>query len=97
MDELKALARLVSDSVEEIEKSCKARNVRFPSLSEPFSLGSEAARADPVVMQAAGNITGAAGQLVALVRPTPLTLLLTSVSVSGDFSLSNPATYSVYY
>lgn len=81
MDELKALAKLVHDSVEEIEKSCKSRGVHLPSLSEPFTLESEAAKADPAFIQAAGNITAAAGQLATLVRPAPLTLFSTSIWV----------------
>lgn len=82
MDELKALAKLVYDSVEEIEKSCKARDVSFPPLSEPFTPESEAARADVAVIQAAGNITAAASQLISLVRPAPLTLFMRSIQVS---------------
>ena len=75
MDELKALVKLVSDSVDQIEKSCKSRNVTFPSLSGPYSLQSEAARLDPTVLQAAADISAATAQLSALVRPPPLTLI----------------------
>lgn len=82
MDQLKALAKLVNDSVAEIEKSCTARNVVFPSLSEPFTPESEAARADLAVVEAAGVITAAASQLIALVRPAPLTLFMRSIQVS---------------
>ena len=83
MDQLKALAKLVNDSVAEIEKSCIARNVIFPSLSEPFTPESEAARADHAVIEAAGIITAAASQLIALVRPAPLTLFMRSIQVSS--------------
>ena len=81
MDELKALARLINDSVEEIERSCNARNVSFPSLSEKFTPENEAARADPVVVQAAGHITAAASQLIALARPAPATLFTKSIQL----------------
>lgn len=81
MDELKALVKLVSDSVERIEKSCQARNVSFPSLNEVYSLQSEAARLDPNVLKAAADISAATAQLSALVRPPPLTLITTSRQV----------------
>lgn len=81
MDELKALAKLINDSVEQIEGSCKARNVIFPSLSEKFTPESEAARADSVMLQATGNITAAASQLISLARPAPLTILTKSIQV----------------
>ncbi|KAI5119287.1 hypothetical protein M0805_008066 [Coniferiporia weirii] len=76
MDELKALAKLINDSVKRIEESCSARNVAFPPLSEPFSPESEAARMDPAVLQASTDIVAAAAQLTALVRPPPLSLLI---------------------
>ena len=82
MDELKALVKLVSDSVDRIEKSCKARNVAFPSLAGTYSPESEAARLDPAVLQAAADISAATAQLSALVRPPPLTLITISRQVS---------------
>lgn len=81
MDELKALAKLIYDSVETIEKSCNDRNVTFPSLHEKYTPESEAARADPVVIEAAGNITAAASQLIAIARPAPVTLSTKSIQV----------------
>ncbi|KAI5123841.1 hypothetical protein M0805_009133 [Coniferiporia weirii] len=80
MDELHALAKLVTDSVKQIEESCTARNVTFPPLNSTFSLESEAARMDPAVLQASANIVAAAAQLTAIVRPPTLTLWTTALA-----------------
>lgn len=82
MDELKALAKLIYDSVEDIETNCKARNVNFPSLSEKFTPESEVFRGNPAIIQATGNITAAASQLIALARPPAVTLSTKSIQVS---------------
>ncbi|KAI0341313.1 O-methyltransferase [Trametopsis cervina] len=77
--ELRALADLVKDSVDAIEQTCIAKGLPFPSLDEPFTLQSEGARMLPEVQQAAGILVSAAGQLIAAVRPPPLSAVIGSM------------------
>ena len=78
LDELRALSNLIDVSVKSIEKCMQDSGASFPSLNEPFSLESEMARLNPVVMEAASHIVAASAQLTALVRPTGLSLAITA-------------------
>jgi hypothetical protein len=80
--ELKALANIIQSSIEQIEEVTAANSFTFPSPDSTFSPESEAPRMHPAVQSAGSLIVSAAGQLITLVRPAPLTLLDTSTQVS---------------
>jgi hypothetical protein len=80
--ELKALANIIQTSIEQIEEVVTANSFTFPSPDSNFSPESEAPRMHPAILLAGSLITSAAGQLITLVRPTPLTLLDITVQVS---------------
>ncbi|KAF7347117.1 S-adenosyl-L-methionine-dependent methyltransferase [Mycena venus] len=73
--ELKALAAIINDSISTIEKSLKDSSLIYPSLRAPFTPDSEAARSIPEVQTAGGHIISAAAQMIAIVRPPPLTMI----------------------
>ncbi|TFY59841.1 hypothetical protein EVG20_g7636, partial [Dentipellis fragilis] len=72
--ELKALADLIKSNVDAIEAATKSAALEFPSLQTAFSLQSEAARLLPEVVDATTRIVAAASQLIAAVRPPPLSI-----------------------
>ncbi|KAF8181637.1 S-adenosyl-L-methionine-dependent methyltransferase [Pholiota molesta] len=76
---LRSLAALISDSISAIEQTCTAKNVEIPSLNDPFSPQTEAPLMDPAIAEAASIIIAAASQLIAMVRPAPMSLLTTSM------------------
>ena len=73
--ELKALANIIQSSVDNIEAAVNANAFTLPSSNVSFSLESEAPRMHPSVQSAGSLITSAAGQLMTLVRPTPLVII----------------------
>jgi hypothetical protein len=75
LQELKALSRLISQSIDAIEGTLQSRGQKFPSLSEPFSTESEASRMAADVLDECSVITAAAAQLVAAVRPPTATAM----------------------
>ncbi|KAI0697896.1 S-adenosyl-L-methionine-dependent methyltransferase [Cytidiella melzeri] len=75
---LTALRDLITSSVDAILASCDTQP--FPSADEPFSVESEAIRMDPHVQKHSGILIAAATQLIAAVRPPPLTLLYHGIS-----------------
>ncbi|KAI0341312.1 O-methyltransferase [Trametopsis cervina] len=79
LQELRALADLVKNSADAIEKACIDKELPFPSLDEPFTPQSEGARMLPEVQQAAGILVSAAAQLIAVVRPPPLSGVISSL------------------
>lgn len=87
MDDLKALAKLINDSVNKIEEVCKAVHVPLPSLKDPFPLG-EDIRFNPVVASAVNDIVAATDHISAIVRSAPSTLLVKAAGVRDcEFSL----------
>ena len=80
--ELKALANIIQSSIEQIEEVTTANSFTFPSPDSSFTPESEAPRMDPAILSAGSLIASAAGQLITLVRPAPLTLLDISTQVS---------------
>jgi len=85
--ELKTLANIIQSSVEQIEAVITANLFNFPSPESTFSLESEAPRMHPAVRSAGMLIASAAAQLMTLVRPTPLTLLDTTLQVWSELFL----------
>lgn len=73
-EELAALTKLITSSVDAILKSCGSRT--FPSSDELFTLESEAARMDPDVQVQSGIAIAAATQLIAALRPPPLAICI---------------------
>jgi hypothetical protein len=82
LTELKTLAAIITDSISTIERSLKDSSLTYPSLHAPFTPESEAARSIPEVQTAGGNIISAAAQLIAIVRPPPLTMIAHSQQAS---------------
>ncbi|KAF8498105.1 S-adenosyl-L-methionine-dependent methyltransferase [Russula emetica] len=76
--ELKALGNIIQSSIEQIEAVVSANSFIFPSPDSTFSLESEAPHKHPVVQSATSLITSAAAQLIARVRPAPLSVIDTS-------------------
>ncbi|KIY49128.1 O-methyltransferase [Fistulina hepatica ATCC 64428] len=67
-ENLKALARLILESVDTIDSSCTESGLLFPRLDQPFSPSSEAARNLPGVGDAINVVVAAAAQLIAETR-----------------------------
>jgi hypothetical protein len=79
--ELKALSKIVQDSVESIEAATAENNVDFPSSFTPFTLESEAACKIPEVEKACSLIVSAANQLVFTARSPMHSVVATAMQV----------------
>ena len=79
MEVLRSLAKLINDSVQQIDESCARRGVTFPSLEDPSAPADDVVYDDPVVKQAVANIVGASAQLTATVR-TPYENIAVEIS-----------------
>lgn len=66
MAELKALAKIISSSIDKIQAACDAKNVSFPSLDEPFTPEAETIRVE--VFADAIPVIAAAHQLIATLQ-----------------------------
>ena len=88
--ELKALANIIQSSIEQIEQVTTANCFTFPSPDSTFSPETEAPRMHPAIQSAGSLIASAAGQLITLVRPAPLTLLDISSQVGLEVFQSSP-------
>ena len=88
--ELKALANIIRSSIEQIEQVTIANCFTFPSPDSTFSPETEAPRMHPAIQSAGSLIASAAGQLITLVRPAPLTLLDISSQVGLEVFQSSP-------
>ncbi|KAI0264077.1 S-adenosyl-L-methionine-dependent methyltransferase [Russula aff. rugulosa BPL654] len=73
--ELKALGNIIQSSIEQIEAVVSANSFIFPSPDSTFSLESDAPHKHPAIQSATSLITSAAAQLIARVRPAPLSVL----------------------
>jgi hypothetical protein len=86
MTPLSALSAIISSGVAEIESVYAARGAAYPSLDEPF-------RPDPmdgVAQEAVNLIIAAASQLIATIRPAPISIFSTAASVHLSNCLSRP-------
>lgn len=81
-EELRALLRIVTQSLDNIEKFCATTGSHFPSNDEPFTLMSEAERLSPTIVQESFTLVGAASQLISIVRPSNANALVAILSVS---------------
>lgn len=79
---LRALLRIIEQSIEKIEDNCRSRGLSFPLLDEPFTSESDAARRDPIVQYEARLITAASYQLIATVQQPQTTIFTSICSVS---------------
>ncbi|KAA1468514.1 O-methyltransferase [Dentipellis sp. KUC8613] len=73
--ELKALSDLIKSNIDRIEAASKSTSLEFPSPWTPFTPPSEAGRMIPDVVDATTQVVAAASQLIAAVRPPPLTII----------------------
>jgi hypothetical protein len=80
--ELKALGNIIQSSIEQIEAVVSANSFIFPSPDSTFSPESDAPHKHPAIQSATSLITSAAAQLIAHVRPAPLSVLDTSTQVN---------------
>jgi hypothetical protein len=80
--ELKALGNIIQSSIEQIEAVVSANSFIFPSPDSTFSLESDAPHKHPDIQSATSLITSAAAQLIARVRPAPLSVLDSSTQVN---------------
>ncbi len=81
LEELHTLAKLIKTSVDSIEKIFVAKGQQFPSLDGPLDPQSEAVRMSAEVQQAGNILVAAASQLIATVRPPPVTALVSGFQV----------------
>ena len=80
--ELKALGNIIQSSIEQIEAVVSANSFIFPSADSTFSLDSDAPHTHPDIQSATSLITSAASQLIARVRPAPLSVMDSSTQVN---------------
>ncbi|EJT96877.1 O-methyltransferase [Dacryopinax primogenitus] len=81
------LARLISESVQTIDRACKEHDTSIPDLDKPFDPSAEAFCALPGVGKALNTAVAAADQLVATLRLAPLSALLYSGGFVNSASL----------
>jgi hypothetical protein len=77
MTPLSALSSIISSGVTEIESLYAARGAAHPALDEPF-------RPDPmdgIAREAVNLVIAAASQLIATIRPAPISIFHTAASV----------------
>ena len=79
--DLKALSRIINESIAQIERIAVEKNLKFPSIDVPYSEESEVIRKDDVVVEATFNIVSAATRLLAVARPAPHSVLVNSLLV----------------
>ncbi|PPQ92437.1 hypothetical protein CVT25_008658 [Psilocybe cyanescens] len=82
-----ALAKLISESVAKVDGFCVAQGINFPSLDEPFTIESESIKLHPEVSEAVNYIISAAAQLIAILRPVPVTLSTSAIHVHVSSAL----------
>ena len=81
LSDLKALSKIINDSIAQIEKAAIEKKLKFPSIDTPYSEESEEIRKDAVVVEATFNIVSAANQLLAIARPAPHSVIVNSLLV----------------
>lgn len=83
--ELRALADVLKSNIDQLLETIESRGQVYPSLNEPWTPESEAPRTAPDVLALGDIIVSAAAQLIATVRPTPTTPLITALQVSDTY------------
>ena len=76
LSELRALSKIIQDSINVIETTTAAKDLQFPSSRTPLTMESEAARMLPEVEGACALIVAATAQLAFAVR-SPLQSVIT--------------------
>ncbi|KIP10249.1 hypothetical protein PHLGIDRAFT_85462 [Phlebiopsis gigantea 11061_1 CR5-6] len=76
LSELRALSKIIQESIDSIEAAVTAESVEFPSAYTPLTMESEAARMLPEVEKACALIVSATSQLAFAVR-SPLQSIVT--------------------
>ena len=71
---LRQLLALLTENITALETACADSGTFIPDLHQPFSLASEAFRANPAAAGAASIISAAALQINAIVMPPQLSL-----------------------
>lgn len=83
--ELRALSDLIHRSIEKIEHVCATSGSSLPSLHDPFNPDEEAIFADAQVQEQGAIAVAAASQLIAALRPPPVTLGIHALQVCSCF------------
>jgi hypothetical protein len=83
MSPISALSAIISSAVANIDAIYAAEGATFPSLDDPF----RPSPLDGKVQEATDLIIAAAAQLIATVRPPPVTLLEAAGSVRVSVSI----------
>lgn len=81
--ELRALVNVIQTSVDKLEETLASRGQTYPSLDTLYSPETEAPRTSPDVLALGDLVVSAAAQLIASVRPTPISPLLTALQASA--------------
>jgi hypothetical protein len=81
LEELRALSKIIQDSISDIDAAVAASNLEFPSPYTPFTAESEAARTLPEVERASSLLIAAATQLVQTVRSPTYGILTLAMQV----------------
>ncbi|EIN06898.1 O-methyltransferase [Punctularia strigosozonata HHB-11173 SS5] len=94
---LRALSTLISSAVQDLEKVYNNASAPFPDLDEPFNPfnASEGVAREPGAVAASSVIVAAAGQLTALLRPPPLSLLSAALSMHLSSCLRAASTFNI--
>ena len=94
MEDLRSLAKLINDSLQQIDESCVRRGVTFPSLEDPSVSTNDKVYDDPVVKLAASHIVGAAAHLIAIARPPGESVVVHSQQVRHHEALERATLFS---
>lgn len=68
MDSLRSLAKLLNESIQQLDESYAKKGLIFPSLEDPSVSVDNEVYKDPIVKQATANIIAAAAQITAIVQ-----------------------------
>jgi hypothetical protein len=88
--ELKALTKIIQDSVDSIEAATTRNSVEYPSSATPFSIESEAALTIPEVEKACTLIVSAANQLVYTARSPMQSVIAAAMQVCDPLRYQVP-------
>jgi hypothetical protein len=91
MDALDALLNIITSGISDIKAAYAAEGVSLPSLDEPYAPSS----AELKSTVAAGLVVSAALQLIATIRPAPMTALSTALGVCS--TSDTPSNSCVHY
>ena len=75
METLRSLAKLINDSIQQIDAGCTRMGTKFPSLEEPVVAAQEDVYNDLSIKRAAADIVGAAAQMIAAVQPANVSVM----------------------